>query len=218
MFSIICSVHNRELYERMLKPSLNGVNQYLKDRDKPELQVIEVSGSDSLTSNYNRGMKQAKYPLKFFIHEDVYLQDHLRKEPMFFSIAREFEKDPSLGLVGLVGSKMPSTRFWWESGSEHVFGSVLSWADKRVWQFNANFGITDVVAIDGFFMATNKDIEWSEDIVGFHFYDSDYCHKTLEAGHRIAVVEERVWHLSEVKKAPGLTEMTEYYQDKWSLL
>jgi hypothetical protein len=73
----------------------------------------------------------------------------------------------------------------------------------------------DIQVIDGMFMATNKDIFFSEDIKGFHFYDSDYSNVIRKCGYEIKVLPHKVYHKASTKDLS--TVNASYYNKKWGL-
>jgi hypothetical protein len=205
MYSVIVSINDRDKFNSVLLPSLERYSN---------LDIIQVEGKESLTKNYNEGMRRAKYKTKFFIHEDVDICDMI-EVPLLTRIDNLLTSDLSIGLVGLVGTTEDVKSFWWEGkrscikGQVYIggeFGMYLFWdKDKAVYD--------DIYYIDGMFMATNKDILFSEDITGFHLYDLDYCNVIRSRDYKIKVLSHIVRHMSHVKDISNVN--FEYYQSKW---
>lgn len=65
------------------------------------------------------------------------------------------------------------------------------------------------------FMATSTTIKFSEDIKGFHFYDSDYSNKIAAAGYSIKIIPHLVFHDSQVKNLADVDST--FYNKKWEI-
>ena len=207
------------MYESMLLPSLNRVKQFIKNNNLPDIQIIEVSGTTSMTENYNKGLAQAIYPIKFYIHEDVDIMDNINEIPVFLKIALLFAENPDVGMIGMVGTKKAGNGFWWDDeGLANTCGRVLTTERKIYAQWKCNFSETDVETVDGFFMATNHNIPWNEDITGFHFYDCDYCN-TIRLTHnkKIMVHNHLCYHYSNGDGAYSdvAQRLKTYFMEKW---
>lgn len=183
------------------------------DADLPTLDIVKVEGSESLGQNYNAGMRQAVYQTKVFIHQDV----DLMEIDWLFKLVKIFADYPDVGLVGMVGTTvMPQRGFWWESGQEHIRGELYSGKEKADWRFMPMIFPTDVQCVDGFFMATNRDIPWDDSLRGFHCYDMDYCRTISSRALRIMAMPHKAWHVGEVRSDKPDHLFEQYYR-KWNL-
>jgi len=218
MYSVIVSMIDSTKFEKILLPSLHRVRQYLADKKLPDLQIIAVSGTEALTKNYNEGLKKAQYRIKFFIHDDINIMDNADTTvlPLFVKIENLFNNFPKTGLIGLAGTTGLSNGWWWETPREAIVGHVYmggnvnqywKWAADKEFYSNVNF-------IDGMFMSTQLDIPFSEDIVGFHLYDSDYSNLIRQAGYEIKVINHLVNH--DWINKEFYTDFT-HYRKKWKL-
>jgi hypothetical protein len=213
MISIITSVNDQEQYEQFMMPSMNRLQKFLMDSNLPTLDIIKVSGSESIGKNYNEGIRKAIYKVKVFIHQDV---DMLEID-WAFKLLKIFADYPDVGLVGLVGTvNFPNRGFWWTSGREFIRGELWSGKEKADWAFLPVIAPTTVECIDGFFMATNRDILWDEDIKGFHCYDMDYSRTITKNGLKIMVMPHKSWHIGEIRDAKH-EHLFETYYKKWNL-
>ena len=212
MFSLIVSVKDEKKLNSVLLPSLKIVDTYLCKNKNPPLQLIIVKGNKSLTKNYNDGLKQCHYQTKFFIHEDVDLRDN-DNNPLFININQLFNSYPDTGLIGLVGTTENPYGFWWNCSRESIVGHVV--CNGEYWKWDIGKPCYDVNLIDGMFMATNKNIQFSEDIEGFHFYDLDYCQVMKKAGYKIKVVPHLVEHKATSKDIAHIDPT--YYCKKWNI-
>jgi hypothetical protein len=214
MYSVIVSVRDMTKFEEVLLPSLNCVKYYLCNKNLPNIQIIVVQGIESITKNYNEGLRQATYPIKFFIHDDIDLMD--KDVPLFVRIEDLFRRFPNTGLIGLAGTIGFPNGWWWDSPKELQVGHVYMDGNiKEYWKYNIEKPFySDVNFIDGIFMATPLNIRFSEDIAGFHLYDSDYCNVIRKQGYDIKTITHLVRH-HWIKKEIS-TDFT-YYRQKWRL-
>lgn len=211
MYSVIVSTVNHGKLYNILYPSLEKVQKYLSDKKLPPLDLVVVSGFESITRNYNEGMSRAKYKLKFFIHDDIDIED--RFEPIFVKVDNLIKRFPNTGLVGVAGTTGNPTEWWWETPPETMVGQVnMTGNVNEYWKWNISKPFFDVNYVDGIFMATPTDIKFSEDIKGFHLYDVDYCNVMKQNGYDIKVINHMVTH-NWIKK-PISTDFT-YYKQKW---
>lgn len=212
MFSLVVSVNDELVFNSVLLPSLEPLYKYLCERNLPPLQLVKVSGKSSICKNYNEGMNKCVFKTKFFVHEDVDLLD-TKEPPVFISIDNLIRSFPNTGLVGLVGTKENPKGFWWNCTRDSIVGHVICKEYLR-WHIEEPFYSVNIV--DGMFLATSTDIKFSEDIEGFHFYDSDYSNKIKQAGYDVKAFMHIVNHKSTTKDLSKVS--SEYYDRKWELI
>lgn len=213
MYSVIVSSVDFDRLYKILYPSLDRVQKYLSDKDLPPLDIVVVSGFESITKNYNEGIFRAKYKLKFFIHDDIDIMDLY--DPLFIKVEDLFRRFPNTGLIGVAGTTGNPTGWWWDCPPETMVGQVnMKGNVNEYWKWNISKPFFDVNYIDGIFMATSTDVKFSEDIKGFHLYDIDYCNCIKAKGYDIKVINHMVTH--DWIKKPIETDFT-YYRQKWQL-
>lgn len=168
----------------------------LKVPDDMELEIIRIEDAVSMTSGYNRAMRQSDAKYKVYLHQDVFILN----ENFIYDIIKCFEMDAELGMLGIAGSrKVPNDARVWDSldiggcYSVGTFGGIGYAAVKP--EINNPSGFYEETEfIDGMLIATSKDIEWDERIDGFHYYDLTQCIRFREAGYKVAVVrQEDLW-------------------------
>lgn len=211
MFSVVVSTVDESKLNSILLPSLEYVTKYLHDNKMPLFQLVVVNGSESLTKNYNDGMSKCTWKMKFFVHEDVDILD--TAVPIFIRINNLINEHSRIGLVGLVGTTENPRGFWWNCSRDSIVGHVK--CKDEYWKWKTEETLYDVAIVDGMFMATQTDIRFSEDITGFHFYDSDYSNKMRWLGYKVFVMPHLVDHRAETKDLSGIS--AEYYNKKWNL-
>ncbi|WP_026040714.1 glycosyltransferase family protein [Sulfobacillus thermosulfidooxidans] len=152
------------------------------------VELIAVRGATSMASGYNLGMSRARGKYKIYLHQDVFiLNTNLINDILYL-----FWSFPKAGLIGLCGTEtVPESGIWWEGNNR--FGQVLEFRDKyQLLRFNPfSELVREVGAIDGFFMATQIDLEWNEAIPGFHLYDTSHSFDYRTAGWKVIVPNQK---------------------------
>lgn len=171
-----------------------------------EFIVIENKVSPkSLTEVYNVGASKARYDVLLFVHEDVLFQTKNWGEKLL----DYFEKDNSLGLIGIAGSKYKSSvPSGWFSGIEALDCCNILHVDsnnqKLPMYFNPVLGspIQDVVVLDGVLLCCKKNV-WQQVkfdeilLKGFHLYDIDFSFRVAQKFKVIVSFEIDLIHLTE---------------------
>jgi hypothetical protein len=213
MFSVIVSIKDESKFNSILLPSLEPVKKFLFNKGCPELQIVKVGGEVSICKNYNQGIKECIYKTKIFVHEDIDLMDNSPFCPLFDRIDNFFKIFPNTGLIGLVGTTENPPGFWWNCSRSSIVGHVI--CNNEYWKWDVKESQYSVNVVDGMFLATSTDIKFSEDIEGFHFYDSDYSNKIKQAGYDVKVLVHLVNHRATSKDISKISN--EYYNKKWGL-
>lgn len=173
-----------------------------KQLGHPKVEVIEYVNNNehSLTELYNKGLKDSRFDIVLFIHDDVLIES----SNVTNKILKHFERNPEYGIIGLAGSRyMSETGKWWEK-SEHMVGRVRHSSDDRTWlsEYSPYVGkeLDETVVIDGLFFAVHKKriLEpFDESVKGFHFYEVDFCFRNHLKGVKIGVCTDiMVTHMS----------------------
>lgn len=171
---------------------------YLERLEVPEgyeLSLSVVSGAVSMTSGYQSAMGESDARYKIYIHQDTFLIN----PGILADLLRTFESDERIGLIGMVGyEKFSETQVMWKShsrvGAVPMYGACRAYADRDFTDFeDTEFEIRDVAVVDGFFMATSKDLDWdSVNFDGWDFYDADQCMEFHQRGYRVVVPVQKV--------------------------
>jgi GT2 family glycosyltransferase len=149
-----------------------------------------------LAAVYNRMAKQAEGEFLLFLHEDVTFE-----EAGWGLVLKDIFRDPSIGLVGLAGSRYKSRVIsGWYTGVaalnayriDHLTdGRRITLRHPEEWPTHE----LQTVTVDGVFMACRKTL-WEkvrfDEILcpGFHFYDIDFSLRASK--HARVVVTERI--------------------------
>jgi glycosyltransferase involved in cell wall biosynthesis len=182
---------NPEHKEHLIKSS--GLHKHV--------EVIEIiNNGESLTSAYNRGLKQAKYDIIVFCHDDLTVET----KQWGNKLVKLFDKNPEYGIIGVAGSKnMPVSGQWWENRTK-MFGRVAHTHEGKTWlsTYSDDLGqnLEEVVIVDGVWFATHKKRikkEFNETVDGFHFYDVTFAFENYLEGVKIGVTTSiRINHKS----------------------
>ena len=188
-----------------------------------ELVIIEnKQGEFGLCEIYNQGAMQAQYDLLCFMHEDILI--HTAE---WGTKVSEILADTEIGLLGIIGavykSKAPSGI--WCRTDEHINrGRYYCYNHKNErWLFERNPDnqqLSDVVAIDGLWMCTRKEV-WeqhpfdAQTFTGFHMYDVDFSTQIFQT-HRVCVTYDILMeHFSRGNWTRDWLDSVETYTKKW---
>jgi glycosyltransferase involved in cell wall biosynthesis len=133
-------------------------------------------------------MRQTDAKYKVYLHQDVFIVNRT----FIRDLVSLFEKNPQLGLIGMVGAeKIAASGIWWEAPYNWKWGMVYESSPGRMRKqeygpFQDDY--VSVQAVDGLLMATQYDLPWREDLFdGWHFYDISQCVEFLLAGYDVGV-------------------------------
>jgi hypothetical protein len=155
------------------------------------LEIIEIiNNGESLTSAYNRGLKQATNDIVVFCHDDITIET----KQWGTKLLKMFERKPQYGILGVAGTKfMPTSGRWWENPKK-MYGRVAHTHEGKTWlssySADLNQEIEEAVTVDGVFFVVDKTKikkSFNEEVVGFHFYDVTFCFENHLEGVKIGV-------------------------------
>jgi glycosyltransferase involved in cell wall biosynthesis len=187
------------------------------------IEIIEIiNNGESLTSCYNRGLKQAKNNIIVYCHDDLVIETKSWGEKLL----KLFERNPEFGIIGVAGTKyLAQSGKWWENPKK-MYGRVAHTHEGKTWLSSyspdLNQVIEETVIVDGVFFAVDKTKikkEFNEEVKGFHFYDVNFCFENYLEGVKLGVTTViRINH-----KSIGMTndqwetnrqEFSEKFKDK----
>ena len=124
-----------------------------------EVELIEVPSGGAVAATYQRAMKASDAKYKVYLSSGSIL---LR--PSFFhDMLQLFVQNPSIGAMGLVGTKQLSTTGIFEKSS--LFKGKLLFSDgSRFEGADIEGSMDDVMVISGDMIATQYDIPWRMDL------------------------------------------------------
>lgn len=159
-----------------------------------DIEIIEITNALSMTSGYNRGMKEATGKYKVYLHQDLYICN-----PNFIQDIIDIFQDDTIGLIGLIGGKNVSNDATWYL-SPPRFGSIfeIKFATMTPYIYDIpNNKFEEVSLVDGLLMATQYDIKWRDDIFdGWHYYDCSHCLEFIRANKKVVIPkQETPWSI-----------------------
>ena len=188
---------------------------YLKHLKIPEnmtAEFIDVRNAASMASGYNRAMKNSDAKYKIYLHQDTLVVN----KNLIADLLKIFNSDKKIGVIGMIGCvNLPSTGVWWDG--MRIYGRVLHACEpESVVESHCDEAEGDfqkVESVDGFFLATQYDLNWRDDLFdGWHLYDTSLCKEMSRAGYKVAIPnqEKDFWCIHCPKEKPLDTKYRRY--------
>jgi spore maturation protein CgeB len=200
---IICTNDEQQLQECLLYLSL------LKVPEGYETELLTITDAKSMTSGYNEAMNASDAKYKIYLHQDSFIV----KRDFLDEMLKLFKKDKKIGMMGIVGAEKLSKDgvMWHEQrcGNFYRLDELIKGGYDSI--VHLKRGIKEVEVIDGFFMATQYDIPWREDLLdGWDFYDVSQCMEFRRAGYKIVVPGQKEVWVNHVCGAPSFWHYNQY--------
>jgi hypothetical protein len=157
---------------------------------EPDSVLVEID-SDSIFAGYNEALEsfatRTDLEALVLLHEDVEIFD-----AAFCAKLRERLRDPSIGVIGVIGASGVRSLCWWEGTMR---GRVLETRGL----IDHGAGCWEVDTVDGLLMVLSpwavRNLRFDADrFHGFHGYDVDFCLQARAAGRRVHVEDLTVMH------------------------
>ena len=149
------------------------------------MELVEVEGKAGMAAAYGQAMEASAAKYKVYLDERV----RILEPRLLTRLVRLFEKHADLGIVGVSGTKLlPPDGIAFHSTRR--IGSLRLAGEARTVAWGMVLGeAEDVLAVDGFLMATQIDLPWREDLFhGAAFFDAAQCLEFRRQGLRSAVL------------------------------
>ena len=184
--------------------------QYLDALQIPpgySVERIAVFGGGSMAEVYQKAMEASTARCKIYLHVDTYLV-HRGLLPELLNLFRTY---PRLGIVGVSGAtRLPASVLLSVNNPFHCYGrhwdyrrpggpsSLLGPANRRRLHFSRFRSFVGdylpAVAVDGFFMATQYDVPWTNPEFGFDLYDQVQALEFIKRGLEVGIArQEAIW-------------------------
>lgn len=206
---IICT--NDEL---LLNECIHYIN-HLIIPDGYAIDLLTITDATSITSGYQDAMEQSDAKYKIYMHQDVFLLN----QNLLTDLLAIFQSDSQIGLIGMVGydTISPNGIMWHvpRCGNLYTGKEAASYPVLSDYRYSlAQDSYSYVAEIDGFFMATCRDLPWNtQDLVGWDFYDAFQSINFLKNGYKIAVpVQRHPWCLHDDNQILNLANYDTYRQ------
>ena len=149
------------------------------------MELVEVEGKAGMAAAYGQAMEASAAKYKVYLDERV----RILEPRLLTRLVRLFEKHADLGVLGVSGTKLlPPDGIAFHSTRR--IGSLRLAGEARTVTWGMVLGeAEDVLAVDGFLMATQVDLPWREDLFhGAAFFDAAQCLEFRRQGLRSAVL------------------------------
>jgi len=153
----------------------------------------------SLTEVYNIGLNESRNEIVVFVHNDVEFNTN-----NWGKILLNKFNTSDFGILGVAGTTDIGNDGTWWSDRNKMIGIVNHRHNNKKWEskYSNNYGkeIVEVCAIDGLFIAVNKNViqrDFNELFTGYHYYDIPFCIDNYLNGVKIGVIFDiRLTHMS----------------------
>lgn len=176
MISIITSTYKPENLQKLTKSITETIDV------RYEIIDVHNPGSMSICEAYNLGASKANFDCLLFIHDDIIFQTK-----NWGSILLNHFKNPTIGVVGLVGSN-------------YVPAAPSGWYIEKDFQ-EKEIENTPCIALDGVLLSCTKEkfnqVKFnSQDIKGFHGYDYDFSLRMSKLYQNFIIHDIEIEHFS----------------------
>ena len=172
------------------------------------IEFLSVWDATGMASGYNEAMSVSEAKYKVYLHQDTII---IEKD--FISKMLDIFQNPSIGMIGMVGSvSLPEDYVMWHGERiGHLYCCNVTHMDD--WLLGSvNSNVQEVQAIDGFLMATQYDIPWRDDIFDkWDFYDVSQSFEFRNAGYKVVIPDmPQPWCIHDA----GFMNLTNYYEGR----
>jgi len=179
----------------------NNLNENIKNTVGCDYELIVIDNSEnkySIFEAYNNGIEKSKGEYLCFIHDDILF--HTKGWGEIINRIFNNNGNKQIGLIGVAGAKsktkLPS--LWWLCPKQDkIINIIQHLPNGEIEKWVQGFGDainTEVVVVDGVFMAMRKDnrIRFSTKMIGFHNYDLNISFEYKKYGYKILASSE-IW-------------------------
>ncbi len=180
--AFISCVNDDEMYDECVR--------YLKHLEMPHgfsADLVPVHGAPSMAAGYETARLEVRARYKIYLHQDILLTE----KNIIARLLEIFQKSPDIGLIGFAGCRLlPFDGVWWNS--KDCYGKIWQIRDFESMEYVAYQPVPqegiEVEALDGMFLATNKEVPWRKDLFrDWHFYDISAALEYRRRGLRLFV-------------------------------
>ncbi len=177
-----------------------------------EVDVIPVEGAEKYRA-YNFAMSQSDAKYKIYLDVNI----SIRQKNILAQILKIFQDDEKIGVIGTSGAIQLSTHGICLNSKKRcgkIFssaGNVIDWGG-----FDGDF--CEVEAVDGFFMATQYDFPWREDLFADNYFgDAAQCLEFRRQGYKSVVVKQKSpWLQNRLPDCPIDEEFQRIFLEEYS--
>lgn len=179
-----------------------------------ETELLTVTDADSITQAYNEAIQASDARYKIYMHQDVFILNR----NILSDLLAIFASDPQIGMIGMVGyEKISPDGIMWHTdrtGSVYLRHPTVPYPALSDYRYNIADGYNYVAEIDGFFIATARDLLWDTDhLGGWDFYDAFQSIRFLLNGYKVIVpCQKHPWCMHDDSKMLTLSHYDHYRQ------
>ena len=203
--------------------------------DTKTVFYIDNTLGDSMAKKYNYAIENIVLknddPIICFRHDDTKIITPL--DVCNYKLTKLYENG-DVGIAGVIGTIALDTNCtWWNgvsrAGGRWTYGSgyiIQGGKDKDgkpiEYPMKEHPGVHDYLAtVDGCCMFFPKwifeeGLRFDENLVGFHFYDTDISLQVLERGYKVSTIDITIKHFSEGKPPEIFEKLKKVFFDKWN--
>ena len=181
-FAII--IHKTD--EKVCNKLVKSLEELVKPK-KFSVEILPVEG-DNKYSAYQQAMEKSDARYKLYLDEKVLLQD----KNVLNKLLEIFQSDEKIGVIGVCGAIEISTHGICFSSVKRC-GKILVDKNKKLldWR-NISWLFQEVKAVDGWFMATQYDVTWRDDLFNKEpFGDTAQCIEFQRKGYKVVVANQK---------------------------
>jgi len=187
-----------------------------------EIVIIDnITNKYNIFQAYNEGIKQSKYDLICFAHEDIIFHSNNWGEKVISHF-----KNPKIGIIGVVGShylpKLPGSHWSTQISSGNITHTINGKTQPLFSRYLDNKeSSVQAVILDGLWLCISrtviKRIRFDDaKFSGFHCYDSDICLQIKKLNYEVHVIFDlNIEHLSVGKRDVTWLNNIFYLYNKW---
>ena len=172
------------------EPALSEIVTSLKKLNFPEsftVNLMPVKNEKKFTA-YNSAMNRSDAKYKIYMDEKIVI----RNKNILFDLLKIFQSDEKIGVIGCSGAIKLSTSGLCLASPERC-GKILMEGGQSVNQWGEiDNDYCEVEAVDGWFIATQYDLNWREE---FDFFtDTAHCLEFRRKNYKVVVArQENAW-------------------------
>lgn len=152
-----------------------------------QADIITVTEEENRAKAYNIGMSETTAKYKIYVDENVEINDQYIIKKML----NLFQHDEKVGIVGLSGAKvLPTSGISFLAkkriGKLIIDGELVCWGEVKS-QYET------VCSVDGYFIATQYDIKWRDDLFFEKtYFDTAQCLEFKKSGYESVVISQEL--------------------------
>jgi len=170
--------------ENIPAATIETINQ-LEVPENFSVEIVRAEGEEKFQA-YDIAMKKSDAKYKIYLDENVsILQKNILSE-----IISAFKSDEKIGVIGFSGAIQLSTHGICLQSAKRV-GKFFASSEKLLQDSGGDEKLTEVESVDDFFLATQYDITWREDLFKDNYFGfAAQCLEFRRKGYKSVVLQQ----------------------------